>query len=156
MISRIGSLLFFNGESRIKWLVPARLLKGDLGDIGDPELRGDNGGVFPTATERWVGKSDEPTLRGPAPAFASSRRFETYRKMDDFENVQWASHKHWVDTLERNFSLLHSNVQDLSTRMRVLKRERKTVGNTCNNDLSLSEHQDVLTTIQLWSNSVLD
>lgn len=52
MISRTGSLLFFNGESRMRWLVPIRLLKGDLGDIGEPELRGDNGGVLPAAPDR--------------------------------------------------------------------------------------------------------
>lgn len=77
MISRTGSLAFFSGESRIKWLGPARLLKGDLGDIGEPELRGDKGGVLPAPPERCAGKSDGPTLRGPAPDLASSKRFIT-------------------------------------------------------------------------------
>lgn len=78
MISRTGSLVFFNGESRITWLDPARLLKGDLGDIGELELRGDKGGVLPAPPAvRWPGKSDGPELRGPDPDLASSNKLIT-------------------------------------------------------------------------------
>lgn len=42
----------------MRWLVFICLLKGDLGDIGELEFWGDNGGVFFVVLDRWFGKSD--------------------------------------------------------------------------------------------------